>query len=101
MLTPVFLVSTCLLDPPLVPYNQTCDCGLYVSSKVHITSQANPLVHKESEELLNLLVDPLGLDVCLCVISDGGCHFDPSELAQTTHEFQHKLVSLVADHFFQ
>ena len=35
------------------------------------------LVHKESEELLDLLVNPLSLTVHLQVISGGGCHSDP------------------------
>ena len=36
-----------------------------------------PLVYKESEELFDLLVNPLGLTVCLWVIGHGGCHSNP------------------------
>ena len=33
------------------------------------------LVHKEVKELLNFLVDALGLAVCLRVVGHGGCNF--------------------------
>jgi len=35
------------------------------------------LVHEELEELLNLLVNSLGLTVCLQVDMCGGCYSDP------------------------
>ena len=38
------------------------------------------LVHEESEELLNLLVNPLCLTIHLWVISRGGCYLDPQKL---------------------
>jgi len=43
------------------------------------------LVHKESEELLNLLVNPLSLTVHLWMISGGSCYLDPQKLTQGVH----------------
>jgi len=40
------------------------------------------LVHEELEELLNLLVNPLGLTIHLWVVSGGGCYSDPQKLIQ-------------------
>ena len=59
------------------------------------------LVHKEVEELLNLLVDTLGLAVCLWVVGHGGSDFHSEYLTKTSHEVQHELGSSVTNNLFQ
>ena len=59
------------------------------------------LVHKEAKELLNFLVNVLGLAVCLRVVSCGCCDFNSEYLAETSHEVQHKLGPSVANHLFR
>ena len=57
------------------------------------------LVHKESEELLNLLVNPFSLSIHLQVIGHGSCYSDPQKLTQRFGEVQYELCSSITDHF--
>jgi len=49
------------------------------------------LIYKESQELLNFLIDPLCLTISLRVVSSGHCDPDFQQLAETAHEIQHEL----------
>ena len=44
------------------------------------------LIHKEVQELFDLLVDTFGLAIHLQVICHGGCNFNPKYLTEPTHE---------------
>jgi len=59
------------------------------------------LIYKESQELLDFLIDPLCLTIGLLVVSSGHCNPDFQQLAETAREIQHKLGPSVANDLWE
>src|SRR3979490_3034898 len=57
-----------------------------------------PLVHEESKELLQLLVNPFGLAICLWVICGRGCQLYTDEAIELAGEVSYKLRATVRDY---
>ena len=60
-----------------------------------------PLVYKEVQELLDLLVDMFSLAVGLLVVGRRGRDFNPKYFTESSHEVRHELGSPVTDHLFR
>ena len=59
-----------------------------------------PLINKETEELLQFLVDPLCLSVSLGVVCGSGCQLNSEESVQLFGEFRYKLGASVRYYSF-
>jgi hypothetical protein len=57
-----------------------------------------PLVHEESEKLLQLLVDTFGLAICLWVICGRGCQLYADEAIELAGEVRDELGTAVRDY---
>ena len=58
------------------------------------------LVDKQSQTLLNLLVDTFCLTISLWVMCYRGCNLDPQEFVELVHELRDKLSAMVTDNLF-